>query len=269
MKETHDPFDPRCAAFYRAAMDILREARVPFMVGGAFALAKHAGIDRFTKDFDVFISPSDVDRALAAFADRDYRTELTAPHWLAKVFHEDLFVDLIWSSGNGVATVDDEWFENAAEDDILGVRALVVSAEEMIWQKAYIMERERFDGADVLHVIHERAESLDWGRLLRRFGEHWHVLLAHLVLFGFAYPTQRSRVPAPVMRTLLDRLEGEMSSLYDGDRVTQATLLSRHQYREEVTAGRYKDARLLPPADLTRDDIAEGDGTAEGSRECA
>jgi hypothetical protein len=28
-----------------------------------------------------------------------------------------------------------------------------VAVEEMVWQKAFIMERERFDGADVVHLI--------------------------------------------------------------------------------------------------------------------
>jgi hypothetical protein len=42
----------------------------------------------------------------------------------------------------------------------------------MIWSKAFIMERERFDGADVMHLIHENANRLDWNRLLERFGQH-------------------------------------------------------------------------------------------------
>jgi hypothetical protein len=257
MGEKHDPFDPRCSAFYRTAMEILRDARVPFMVGGAFALERHAGISRFTKDFDVFISPSDVDRALAAFDAKGYATELTAPYWIAKVRYEDLYVDLIWSSGNGVATVDDEWFAHALEDEILGMPALIVPAEEMIWQKAYIMERERFDGADVIHVIHAMAERLDWDHLVRRFGPHWRVLLAHLVLFGFAFPSERDRIPAPVLHLLTGRLERELSSgSTDGD-LMQGTLLSRHQYRDDVNGGRYRDARLQPPADLTEDDIRE------------
>jgi hypothetical protein len=261
--KTHDQFDPRCAAFYRDAMTLLQRAKVPFMVGGAFALANHAGIERFTKDFDVFIRPRDSERAVAAFADAGFRTEMTAAYWLAKAFKDDLFVDLIWSSGNGVASVDDQWFERAPEENILGMRVPIVPAEEMIWQKAYIMERERFDGADVIHVIHARAEELDWGHLLERFGEHWRVLLAHLILFGFAYPTERGRIPLRVMQDLAGRLARELGSASDGDRVTQGTLLSRHQYQDEVADGRYRDARLLPPADLTEDDLREDE------RECA
>ena len=227
------------------------------MVGGAFAFAKHAGIERFTKDFDVFILPRDSERAVRAFADAGYKTERTAPYWLAKAFKDDLFVDMIWSSGNGVATVDERWFKRSTEEDILGIRVPVVPAEEMIWQKAYIMERERFDGADVIHVIHHRAEKLDWDHLVRRFGEHWRVLLAHLVLFGFAYPGERDRIPQRVMHLLTGRLEREIWSGREGDRITQGTLLSRYQYEDDVNGGRYRDARLLPPADLTEKDIRE------------
>ena len=75
----------------------------------------------------------------------------------------------------------------------------------MIWQKALIMERERFDGADVAHVLRARADRLDWDRLLDRFAEHWPVLLSHLILFGYIYPEERAKIPARVMRTLLRR----------------------------------------------------------------
>ena len=53
------------------------------------------------------------------------------------------------------------------------------------------MERERYDGADIAHLLRARADQLAWRRLLRRFGPHWRVLLGHLVLFGFVYPGER------------------------------------------------------------------------------
>ena len=34
---------------------MLNESGVPFLVGGAYALAKHAGIERHTKDLDIFV----------------------------------------------------------------------------------------------------------------------------------------------------------------------------------------------------------------------
>src|SRR5437762_2369474 len=39
--------------FYRQAVRLLNEGGVPFLVGGAYALAHYTGIVRHTKDFDV------------------------------------------------------------------------------------------------------------------------------------------------------------------------------------------------------------------------
>ena len=102
--------------------------------------------------------------------------------------------------------VDDQWFEHATEREVLGVRVLVAPPEESLWSKAFVMERERFDGADVAHIILAHGERLDWDRLIERFGEHWRVLLAHLVLFGFIYPSMRSKVPPAVLEELMERL---------------------------------------------------------------
>jgi hypothetical protein len=256
---TRDPSDVRCASFYCRVMDELRDAQVPFLVGGAFALQRYGGIVRDTKDLDLFVRPSDGERALDALARAGYRTELTAPHWLGKILEEDIVVDVIWSSGNGVAKVDDDWFDHAVDEPILGMPAKLIPPEEMIWQKAYIMERERFDGGDVNHLLRARAEQLDWERLIRRFGEHWRVLLAHLILFGFAYPTERHRIPAAVLREMTERLRGELDGAAATERVANGTLLSRAQYRVDVGSWGYRDARLRPPAGLTEQDIAEWD----------
>src|SRR5215203_812183 len=181
---------PETIAFYREAMDAFDEAGVPFLVGGAYAFAPYTGIVRHTKDFDVFVRPADFDRALAAFAARGWQTERTFAHWLGKGRLGEDFVDVIFSSGNGVARVDEEWFDNAVAGEVLGRPVKLVPAEEMIWSKSFIMERERFDGGDVSHVFRSRASELDWDRLLRRFDVNggWRVLLAHLTLFGYIYP---------------------------------------------------------------------------------
>jgi hypothetical protein len=236
-------------------MAVLDEAEVPYLVGGAFALRQYADIDRFTRDLDLFIRPFDLERALDAYERAGFRTEVTAPHWLAKVVHEDLYVDLIFSSGNGVATVDDTWFDRAVQSRCLDVPAWLIPAEEMIWSKGFVMERERFDGADVLHIILRMAERLDWDRILDRFGEHWRVLFAHLVLFGFAYPTERWRIPGRVLRELIRRLEAEVDTRPDGDAIVAGTLLSRTQYLPGVRRWGFGDARLLPPAEIPADEL--------------
>src|SRR5207253_3548162 len=96
---TLEGLDPDTALFYRHAIRCLKKAEVPFLVGGAYALAVYTGIVRHTKDFDVFVRPEDCRRALDALAAAGYRTELTFSHWLGKAFHRDGFLDVLFSSG--------------------------------------------------------------------------------------------------------------------------------------------------------------------------
>src|SRR5205814_1501759 len=113
----------------------------------------------------------------------------------------------IFGSGNGLAPVDRLWFDHARRGTVLGFPVRLCPIEEMIWSKSFIQERERFDGADVLHLIRAGAARLDWKRLIRRFGPFTRVLLAHLVMFGLVYPGERRRIPARVMKELLGRLD--------------------------------------------------------------
>src|SRR5688572_14500321 len=45
--------DPATLDFYLRAIDVLDGCGVPYLVGGAYSLAYHAGIVRHTKDLDV------------------------------------------------------------------------------------------------------------------------------------------------------------------------------------------------------------------------
>jgi hypothetical protein len=178
-------------------------------------------------------------------------TELPFSHWLGKARCGDDFVDVIFSSGNGVAAVDDDWFRHSVEATVLDHPVRLIPAEEMIWSKAFIMERERFDGADVAHIVRASAERIDWPRLVARFGDSWRILLAHLVMFGFIYPGERHRIPAGVMGELSTRLQRELRAPEPGERVCRGTILSRAQYLVDVERWGYLDPRLAPHGNLT------------------
>ncbi len=256
LSPTHSLVETPSRAFFREAMDALSRAGVPFLVGGAFAFIHQAGIDRSTKDLDIFVKPADVNRLLAACTAAGYEADLVYSHWLAKIRSANSFIDVIFSSGNGVAVVDDGWFEHATEREVLGVTVKVAPAEESIWSKAYVMERERYDGADVAHIILAHGPGLDWRRLIGRFGPHWRVLLSHLVLFGFIYPSERTRVPPWVLDELLQRLAVETAAGDAEDRVCYGTLLSWSQYLGDVLGGNFRDARIRPYGNLTPEEVA-------------
>ncbi|HUP43961.1 MAG TPA: hypothetical protein VM779_00470 [Thermoanaerobaculia bacterium] len=249
--------DPDSRDFYVRSMTLLREADVPYLVGGAYALARYTGIERHTKDFDLFLRRADYDRAAAALAGAGYRTELTYPHWIGKAYKGDDFIDLIFSAGNGVAEVDDLWFENAVPETVLGIEVGLIPAEEMIWSKGLIMERERFDGADVAHMIKNVGLELDWQRLIDRYGRNWRVLFAHLVLYGFIYPSRRCNVPKWVLHELFGRLAAELQQPDTDEKVCYGTLLSRQQYLADIDQWGFEDARLKPAGNMTAEEIEE------------
>ncbi len=259
--------DGATRAFYARSLRELNDSRVPYLVGGAYALGHYTRIDRFTKDFDIFIRRADYERVMQVFAALGCTTELTHPHWLGKARSESAFVDVIFSSGNGVAAVDDEWFEHATDGEALGVPVRFCPAEEMIWSKSFVMERERYDGADVMHLLLACGPQLDWPRLLRRFGPYWRVLLSHLILFGFIYPSDRRRIPEEVLRDLLGRLQREMRRPPPSERVCWGTILSRAQYLIDIEYWGYGDARLTPPAVMTDEEVARWTAAIESGGE--
>ncbi|WP_447980015.1 nucleotidyltransferase [Candidatus Nitrospira bockiana] len=238
--------------FYRDTLRLLKQSGVPFLVGGAFAMEAYAGVTRRTKDLDVFVRPEHAEPLLAYLSKAGYETEMRFPHWLGKARQDDHYLDIIFSSGNGICTVDDLWFEHAFHATVVGVPVPMVPPEEMIWSKAFIMERERYDGADIAHLLRARSKSLDWARLLYRFNSHWRVLFSHLILFGFIYPAQRLQIPAWIMEEMIRRLRVEMSTLPSDQRLCQGTLLSWSQYLVHTQGGDYEDARHHPRGPLTR-----------------
>src|SRR5207244_12579620 len=147
----------------------------------------------------------------------------------AKAFAGPYFIDLIFSSGNGVAVVDEQWARRALTSRVLDRDALVVPAEEMIWSKAFVQERERFDGADIHHLLRVKGAEMDWEHLLNRFEPHWQVLLAHLITFRFAFPSHKDQVPGQVMRRLIGRLEKAEGEQALAEQICRGTRLSRPQ----------------------------------------
>jgi len=259
--------DPCVADFYRQTLLALEAAGIPFLVGGAFAQTCYTGIQRPTKDLDLFIRREDYERIAQLMLHNGWRVEMRHPHWLAKVHDGPEFIDLIFNSGNGLFPVDERWFQGNGEAEVLGVPVRVANAEDCLLSKAFIMERERFDGGDIAHLMLACAERLDWAGLLERFGPHWRVLLAHLTLFGYIYPGERHRIPAWLVERLASRLADETHEAPRTDEhMCVGTLLSREQYLPDVERMGYVDVRLTSASGMTQEDVAAWTDDIEGRK---
>jgi hypothetical protein len=246
--------DSRTCEFYVAALQRLDEAKVPYVVGGGYAMAHYTGIARNTKDLDIFVKPSDSRRVLDVMERCGYRTEYFYPFWIAKALSGDSFIDILYNSGNGLCPVDDLWFNNARPLDVHGYHTRAVPPEEQLFSKAFVMDRDRFDGTDVIHLIFAQGKSMDWQRLMRRFAGHERVLIAHLMLYGYAYPTERDRVPQWVMQELLLGIEAESTPQLE---ITFGTNLSQKGYGVPIREWGFADGRLRPHGPLTPDELQQ------------
>jgi hypothetical protein len=230
--------------YYEAVIRLLKNSGLPFLVGGAHAFRIYTDIERDTKDFDVFLRRRDVEQALAVMDRAGFRTEMTDESWIAKAFEGTMFVDFIFAFGNGVAAVDDLWFDHARTADIFAQTVQLVSPEDMLWSKAFVMDRDRFDGADILHLMLRQGHKFDWQQLLKRFASHWKLLLIYIIYFQIVYPTETQCVPTWVFTKLLSKLIREPIVHSTSPRDCLGMLFSRSQYNIDFDSWNFKDGRF-------------------------
>jgi len=87
----------------------------------------------------------------------------------------------------------------------------VMGAEELIASKIFVTRRERFDGADVAHLIYATRDILDWPRVFALVGEHWEMLLWSLIFYRYIYPRHANEVPRAVWHELLSHFERDLT----------------------------------------------------------
>jgi Uncharacterised nucleotidyltransferase len=191
---------------YKDVLRILEEHRVPHAVSGAFALREHTGVGRPVKDLDIFLTSETAGTTLELLRKHGFRCEICDPVWLAKAHRDDFFVDFITGMSNATITVTDSWITRAQPAEVLGVPTRVLAAEELLASKLFVVRRERFDGADIAHIIYATGGRLDWSRILELAGSHWEMLLWTLLLFRYVYPAQSHFVPLLVWTQLVNRL---------------------------------------------------------------
>ncbi len=240
MKETEQVH--QAAAFYQKVLTILKASDIDFMIGGSFAVFEYTDTFRQTKDMDIYCRPADYPAILKLFAAEGYETQLTDVRWLAKVFDQDKnFIDIIFDTVNNICKVDDTWFANGRDALVCDMKVKLIGPEELLWGKMYVMNRERYDGADVNHLLLKQGRNLDWERLSELMEPNWHLLLSNLLLFQFVYPSDYADI---LPRELFDRLIERAKEQYDlprpVERICRGPLIDQTQYQVDIKEWDYK-----------------------------
>lgn len=223
----------------------LNEAAIPYLVAGAFAKHTYTNIWRHTKDLDLYLRPADISRALDVLAGAGFRTEVIFPQWLAKAHDEPHFIDLIFGMGNGQVPVTDGWFERSKRASFAGLEVQLAPREELLASMFYVMERNRFDGPEINHLI-LKSEKLDWEHIEGLLGNHRELLLIHLLHFAFVYPGQVNRLPQALMRDIFDEALEEWQK-GDDPKAFRGTLLDPFSYLVDIEDWGYEDRREMAP----------------------
>ncbi len=207
---------PDAYACYQGVVRGLLGASVPFAVSGGFAFHNHTGIWRTTKDLDLVTPPDAVPRAFEVLVQEGFETYIQDPVWLAKARRGDYFVDLITGVGNATLTVEQSWIDRAQEDEVLGIRCKILPVEEMIASKLFVTRRERFDGADIAHLLKACGRALDWNRLRMLTDPHWQMLFGELVLFAYIYPAHAGDIPQSIWGEFISRFQKSIAAPQPG-----------------------------------------------------
>ncbi len=110
---------PQAEGFYTQALRDLSALGLPFLVAGTYAVSAYTGISRPTKDLDVFCKAGDYPRILSHFQEHGYAVEIEDERWIGKVHKGKLSFDVIFASSNGTMPVNDQWFTDTRETEVV------------------------------------------------------------------------------------------------------------------------------------------------------
>lgn len=227
--------------FYRECLEFLKESGLPFVVGGTYAVMFHTGILRRTKDLDLFCKASDYPKIIEMLARAGFATHVEDERWMAKISRGEYYIDLIFSVIDATAPVTDDWLEESVPGRLFGIEVPILSPTALVWSKIFLVDRMKYDGPDVMHVLLRQYDKINWEKLMRYMGPNWEVLLAALVLFRFIYPSEREKIPREVLDELLERLHRQIDMPTSKVRVCRGRLFSRGDYEVDVREWEFAD----------------------------
>ena len=150
---------PELLAALKTAAAALRDAEVPYLLGGGLACWARGGPPT-EHDVDFFVREEDAERGLQALEDAGMQIERPPEGWLVKAFAGDHLVDLIYHPAGG--PVDDGFFERAEEIEVAAQTMPVASLGDVVATKLMALNEQEPDLASVLEIARSLREQIDW-----------------------------------------------------------------------------------------------------------
>jgi Nucleotidyl transferase of unknown function (DUF2204) len=146
----------------------LRDADIPFLLGGSFAAWARGGPES-RHDLDLVVKPEDAERALEALEGAGMRGEHPPEEWLLKAWEGDVLVDVIFEP-RGIE-ITDEVIERGDEIHVLGITMPVMAIEDVLATKLMSIDEHELDYSSVLKMARALREQIDWRTVRRLTGD--------------------------------------------------------------------------------------------------
>jgi hypothetical protein len=183
--------DEGLATTLKRVASVLKQAEIPFALGGSFAAYAHGGYSS-DHDVDFLLREQDKERALEELAAVGFTVEQPPEDWLVKVFDEGRMVDLIYRPVESPVT--DDTLKDIVMRPVEAINMPVLSATQLMIHKLLSYTQHYCDFATGLPLARSLREQIDWERVRREtanspYAEVFLVLLDRLDVVPLAGET--------------------------------------------------------------------------------
>jgi hypothetical protein len=151
--------DPDFVRTLKKAAAALRDAEVPYLLGGGFAIWAHGGGES-DHDIDFLVKPADADRGLDALVDAGLRPERPPEEWLYKAYDGEILVDLIFAPAG--LPVDEQLLDRANELEVQAQLMPVMRPDDVLVTKLMAMTEHSLSYESCLEIARALREQIDW-----------------------------------------------------------------------------------------------------------
>jgi predicted nucleotidyltransferase len=161
----NEDFDAMLVTLKTAAA-ALRDAGVPFMLGGGLAAWARGGPES-NHDLDLMVKPEDADEALDVLEAAGMRPERPPEGWLYKAWDKNgVMVDVIFQPVG--LPVGDETLERADELEVEAVGMRVMALEDFFVTKLLALDEQTLDYQGLVQMARPVREQVDWDEVRER-----------------------------------------------------------------------------------------------------
>ena len=161
------PFEIVCESL-KSCVATLRDAEIPFLVGGSAALWARGG-PQYVEDLDFVVKPQDAERALEALVEAGCEAIRPPEEWLLKARDGEVDIDVIYEPSG--FTIDDDVLERGDDMDVLGMSMPVMALEDIFTTKLLSLKEHYLDYEGLLAFSRALREQVDWGDVRARTSE--------------------------------------------------------------------------------------------------